>query len=369
MGQTDAQCGGTALCPGREGHFRAKCISQGWNCEGLCIYLPLSFLPHYSARMSTLHTTEDQLASRRGFLKRAGLGIGVIASASSLTACDGDREIVGDGVGTVRGTIKDGDGNTVEGVVVTLEGQGSVTTGADGTYAFTGVTARNEAYNLTVSSTRFSEFGDSTATVNVLNGGVFTQDFVLGSISFDFNSDLGVLNYAYVLEQLEADFYARVVGNAAFATIFSADEQGVLQDLAVHEAIHRDFLAAAISGAGGTPAPALEFIYEDADGDPLVDFTRRPSILAAAQTFEDLGVAAYNGAGQYIQDDGYLTIAGKIVSVEARHASVIAGLLTANAIAAAGVINASGLDRAFAPSEVLAAANPFIVNSLSAVNA
>ena len=333
------------------------------------IYLPLSFLPHYSARMSTLHTTEDQLASRRGFLKRAGLGIGVIASASSLTACDSDEEIVGGGVGTVRGTIFDGDGDPVEGVVVTLEGQAPVTTGADGTYAFTGVTARAETYGLTVSSTRFADFGDSSATVNVLNGGVFTQDFVLGSVSLDFNSDLGVLNYAYVLEQLEADFYARVVSSAGFATAFNADEQAILQDLAAHEGIHRDFLAAAISGAGGMPVPDLEIIYPGDDEDTPFDFADRDAVLGLALVFEDLGVGAYNGAGQYLQSGDLLTIAGKIVSVEARHASVIAGLLTDNAIAGDGVINVDGLDRALTPSEVLAAANPFLVNSISAVNA
>ena len=321
--------------------------------------------------MSTLHTTEDQLPSRRGFLKRAGLGIGVIASASSLTACDdsGRDNPVGGGVGTVRGTIFDGDGDPVEGVVVTLEGQGSVTTGADGTYAFTGVPAQAETYTLTANSTRFADFGDLTAEVNVLNGGVFTQNLVLGSVSLDFNSDLGVLNYAYVLEQLEADFYNRVVTDPGFGSAFSDDERAILQDLAAHEGIHRDFLAAAITAAGGTPVPDLEIIYPGPDEDTPFNFADRDDVLELAQTFEDLGVGAYNGAGQYIQNDDYLTIAGKIVSVEARHASVIAGLITPNAIAGDGVISATGLDQALAPADVLAAANPFLVNSISAVNA
>ena len=321
--------------------------------------------------MSTLHTTEDQLASRRGFLKRAGLGIGVVASASTLAACDdsGRDNPVGGGVGSVRGTIFDGEGDPVEGVVVALEGQGSVTTGADGTYSFTGVTAQAETLTLTASSERFAEFGDSTAEVNVLNGGVFTQDFVLGSVSLDFNSDLGVLRYAHVLEQLEADFYARVVAAFGDGSEFSDDEQEILRDLAAHEAIHRDFLAAAIAGAGGSPVEALEFVYpESSTGDPY-DFTNRSNVLGLALGFEDLGVGAYNGAGAFLQDGGLLTIAGKIVSVEARHASVISGLLAENSFDANAVIDASGLDRALAPADVLAAADPFIVNSISVVNA
>lgn len=53
--------------------------------------------------------------------------------------------------------------------------------------------------------------------------------------------DLGVLNYAYALEQLEADFYTRVVNNSNFTSVFSQNEQQVLTDLYYHEVIHRDF--------------------------------------------------------------------------------------------------------------------------------
>src|SRR4051812_42365582 len=43
---------------------------------------------------------------------------------------------------------------------------------------------------------------------------------------FDFgNGDLGVLSYAYALEQLAADFYIQVVNDSAFSTTFNAQEQ------------------------------------------------------------------------------------------------------------------------------------------------
>jgi len=51
--------------------------------------------------------------------------------------------------------------------------------------------------------------------------------------------DVGVLNYAYALEQLEADFYTKVVNN--FYSGISNDEKTVLTDLYNHEVIHRDF--------------------------------------------------------------------------------------------------------------------------------
>ena len=95
-------------------------------------------------------------------------------------------------------------------------------------------------------------------------------------------------------------------------------------------------------------------------------------MLGTAQVFEDLGVAAYNGAAQFLSTSGqgptYLLIAGKIVSVEARHASVIAGLLENNAIAADGVIDSNGLDRALDPATVLGMAADFITDEIDLIN-
>ncbi len=91
-------------------------------------------------------------------------------------------------------------------------------------------------------------------------------------------------------------------------------------------------------------------------------------MLTTSQTFEDLGVGAYNGAGRFIDSDIYLLVAGKIVSVEARHAAVISGLISRNTIAASGVIDGMGLDRALPPSAVLSAAGPFIKDRIVATN-
>lgn len=182
-------------------------------------------------------------------------------------------------------------------------------------------------------------------------------------VTLDFSTDVGVLNYAYALEQLEADFYTKVV--ATPYTGMSADEMTLLTAIRDHETIHRDFFAAAIPTAG-TKIPNLTTQYTG-----LVDFTSRTSVLAAAQTFEDLGVAAYNGAGQILKSTAYLGLAGKIVSVEARHAAAIRDVIANNAgtsFAGDDVIDASGLDRAFSPAKVLAAAQPFIVQTITPQN-
>ncbi|TXF76301.1 ferritin-like domain-containing protein [Chryseobacterium sp.] len=167
------------------------------------------------------------------------------------------------------------------------------------------------------------------------------------------NGDVGILNYAYALEQLEADFYTKVVNN--FYAGISMAEQELFTDLYHHEVVHRDFFKAAISGATSHVLPTLEFKY---DG---VDFNNRNSVLATAKALEDTGVAAYNGAGKYITNLDYLVIAGKIVSVEARHASAIRNIINPGSADFSGddVIDVNGLDLAKEPKDIVMAAGGF----------
>jgi hypothetical protein len=146
------------------------------------------------------------------------------------------------------------------------------------------------------------------------------------------SSDVGVLNYAYALEQLEAGFYTQV-RMGSYYTGASAAEKQILDDLYYHEVIHRDFFKAAIAGAGATPIKALTPDFSK------IDFSSKSSVLGAAQAFEDLGVAAYNGAGKFITNPTYLVIAGKIVSVEARHAALIRDLVKEGNFVGPDVIN------------------------------
>ena len=141
-------------------------------------------------------------------------------------------------------------------------------------------------------------------------GAPVTIDFALG--------DVAVLQLAYALEQLEADFYGRVVANFA-SSGFSTAEQATLSQIHNHERIHCDFLKATLGTSAGF---SLATVY---DG---VDFRNRMSVLKAARTLEDTGVAAYNGASQYLTVAGNLLVAAKIVSVEARHASVIRDMIS-----------------------------------------
>lgn len=182
--------------------------------------------------------------------------------------------------------------------------------------------------------------------------------------------DTGILNYAYALEQLEAAFYTQVLAGAYYAGA-SAAEKAVFADLQAHEVIHRDFFKMAITTGRITDALVPDFTS--------IDFSQRTTttagklgVLQAAMAFEDLGVAAYNGAGRFITSATYLTLAGKIVSVEARHAAVIRELLTTNTFVGSDVVDTTmtGLEKSKRPQVVLATANTFLMagSKLSATN-
>jgi hypothetical protein len=165
------------------------------------------------------------------------------------------------------------------------------------------------------------------------------------------SGDVAVLNYAYALEQLEAAFYTQVV-----ATPYSgitAAETSFLTDIRDHEIAHREFFKAAIAANGGTPIKNLTVDFSS------INFSSRASVLGTAKAFEDLGVSAYNGAGYLLQNANFLLLAGKIVSVEARHAALIRELLQVNSFLG-DAVDSDSKDIARTPAQVLAIASAYV---------
>lgn len=174
--------------------------------------------------------------------------------------------------------------------------------------------------------------------------------------------DVGVLQYAYCLEQLEAAFYTSVVASPSFTSIFSTAEQAILNDIKLHEVCHREFFKEAL----GSNATAVTLQANQVNFNSTINFTDRTSVLNTAKAFEDLGVSAYNGAGRLIVTADYLVLAGKIVSVEARHAAAIRDLITPHSANFAGddVVNSTtGLDWSNDPKNVMPTANSYLVAS------
>jgi Ferritin-like domain len=171
------------------------------------------------------------------------------------------------------------------------------------------------------------------------------------------SGDPGILNYAYALEQLEAAFYTQVI--ASQYSGITADETALLTDIRDHEIAHREFFKNALG------AKAIQDLEVDFSS---INFGSRDSVLGTAKAFEDLGVSAYNGAGRLITSPDYLVLAGKIVSVEARHAAYIRDLISNGTFADNTVVDADGFDKSRMPSEVLAIAQTYVKTKINGSN-
>jgi hypothetical protein len=230
------------------------------------------------------------------------------------------------------------------------------------------------ATSLTFTVPTTAAVGAATVVVTGPGGTGTSTGLTVLSLTVSVGSgDAGVLNYAYALEQLEAAFYTQLRTGSYYTGLASGSaEKLILDDLYYHEVIHRDFLKLALTAAGATPLKDLTVNFSS------IDFNSRTSVLSTARAFEDLGVAAYNGAGQYIVAPAYLFIAGKIVSVEARHAAIIRDLVSENtfvgndiatltsmgssSVATNNAPANSSLERALSPTEVVAVANAFLAD-------
>lgn len=82
----------------------------------------------------------------------------------------------------------------------------------------------------------------------------------------------------------------------------------------------------------------------------LTDVT---TMATVARVVENVGVTAYLGAANLLSDPVLLTAAGSILTVEARHQTILNVLNSGTAIPQA-------FDFAFTPNEVLALAGPFV---------
>lgn len=175
------------------------------------------------------------------------------------------------------------------------------------------------------------------------------ENFYLGM------GDVGLLNYLYVLEQLEAAFYKQLT--ASFYTGATEVEQTLLIDIRDHELIHSEFFKNAL---GEVAIPRIEADFT------TVNFASRDSVLGMAKLLGDISVSAYNGAGALFKEEEYLILATQIVSVEARHAAVVRNLVSAGSFANNEVVDENGFDVSKLPSEVLTMVQPYIKVQINA---
>lgn len=155
--------------------------------------------------------------------------------------------------------------------------------------------------------------GVALATMPVLMAGLARRAFAQSPLP---NSIINPLNFALVLEYLEADFYQMGLDSSG---LIPSEDRDIFEQVNKHEQAHVAFL----SGVLGNKA-AIRPEWDFTAGGAFDPFNDYPTFMLIAQGLEDTGVRAYKGqAGAVASNDDILTAALRIHSVEARHASEI----------------------------------------------
>ncbi|KAJ6595107.1 ferritin-like domain-containing protein [Mycena vulgaris] len=165
-------------------------------------------------------------------------------------------------------------------------------------------------------------------------------------------TDAVVFQFASVLNQLEAEFYAQALSKfkdsdftaAGFSMPGIATQ--MLKQIQANEAMHIGFIEKTLIDNGATPQKC-NFKFDSALSDV-------PTLAATARVVEVLGVSAFLGGATLIDDPVLLDAAASILTIEARHSTIL------NILSGTGSSIPSPFDIPFTPQETLAIASPFI---------
>ncbi len=174
------------------------------------------------------------------------------------------------------------------------------------------------------------------------------------------SGDTALLNFLYVLEQLEAAFYTQAAAVSSQYYGISHLELLALIDVRDQEIAHKEYLQGLL-GKNAITAVVPNF--------STVNFADRTSVLTNAATLEDIVIAGFNAAAGLFTNYSYAQSFTKMVSVEARHSAYFRDALSHNSFTDSTVVDSiTGLSITGSPASVLASAQQFLTSRFDSSN-
>lgn len=155
--------------------------------------------------------------------------------------------------------------------------------------------------------------------------------------------DAAILQFAYLLEQLEGIFYQ----TGADAGIFAGNDLAQIAAIRDHEIAHAQAIAGVLGQLGEAVPETPQFTYPDGV------FADPAAFLKLAATFEPVGIGAYQGAAPALESKDILSAAISIHNVECQHRCAI------NILSGVNPPNDKAFEEALPISKVQAAVKPF----------
>ena len=163
-----------------------------------------------------------------------------------------------------------------------------------------------------------------------------------------FKSDADILNFALILEYLEAEYYTRVVDAQNARAYLKRDIPMIAMKLRDDEVTHVAAITERLQKMGATPVAKPSFQF------PGETFISEVAFLDFAAVLEQTGVHAYLGAAPSVKSRDVLRFAASIYGIEARHTALIR-MASGRSFAPAAV------ESPYTSQQVMQSVMPFII--------
>ncbi|BCM91619.1 hypothetical protein IAD21_03494 [Abditibacteriota bacterium] len=179
------------------------------------------------------------------------------------------------------------------------------------------------------------------------------QADIVASLGRIFYLDPTVLNFAFAIEELEADFFARSFRTSGFRELSGA-ERGIFSVFANQDESHKELLHSLRGPMNAKDAGSFETLNASESRRPRIfsypPLGSREDLLKTALDIKENALFTYHGAVGLVKNKKLLGIAAAIAGVEGRHVAILREMMGMDPVPAPfeGAITASLAGRKFA---------------------